>query len=178
MENGRKILLEAISEKNLQHIQSLLKNGVDINSQDEYGETVLSKAIFILQSEPEKYSIIKYLLDQGANPKILDQEHGGPLQNAMLNMDTKMLKLLLDYGADPNSEAGFVDSETLYDWAEFDYRFQIYDLRLPEEPTAEDRRNEESWLIFLERLAEKYGEQPPDHLCLLRSRGAKTATEL
>lgn len=178
MTEMRDNLIKAIESEDLSLIDKILRDGANINAQNDFGESVLSDAVFVLAGSPNRYSIVEFLLEKGANPKILDSERGGCLQNAMLEMDTKMLELLLDSGADPNAEAGFMDSETLYDWAEFDYRYRVFDVHLPENPTEEDKANEDSWLNFLQRLAEKYSKREPDHLFLLRTHGARSASEL
>lgn len=177
MENNRNILIEAISKKDLPLVEKLLSDGSDINAQDAYGESVLDAAVFSLQEDPERHSIVKFLLHKGADPNLLDNERGSPLHQPMFNMDTEMLELLLDYGADPNAAAGDAESNMFYDYAEFDYRFNVYDLRLPEKPTDFDELNEDNWLNFLQRLAEKYNVREPDHLYLLRRRGAKAISE-
>ena len=178
MENVRQELIEALSGKDLSRVWKLLENGADINAQNELEETVLNEIVDKLQDDPDRYKVVTFLLNHGADPKILDKERCGPLQNAMFVMDTEMLKLLLEHGADPNAESGSTDNETLYDWAEIDYRYQIYDFHLPEDPTEADRVDEESWLSYLERLAAKYHKRPPLHLRLLRSYGARCADEL
>lgn len=50
----------------------------------------------------------------------------------MFHMDTEMLRILLEAGADPNRPAGFFDAETFpncadsfYDYAECDYQFNV-----------------------------------------------------
>lgn len=73
---------------------------------------------------------------------------------------------------------GFCSGESFYDYAEFEYRFQVYDLKEPELPTEDDRKDEDSWLQYLDRMAVKYNKQRPDHIFLLRSFGAKTFMEL
>lgn len=178
MENIREVLIQAISSKDLPLVEKLLSDGADINAQDKYGDSVLKEAVFSLQEAPERYDVIKFLLDKGADPNLLDDERGSALHQPMFNMDTEMLELLLDYGADPNAAAGFAESEMFYDYAEFDYRYNVYDLHLPEDPTDFDKLNEDNWLNFLQRLAEKYNVRQPDHLYLLRRRGAKAISEL
>ena len=174
----RDILLKAIESENLPLVEKLLHEGAEINTQDNYGESVLCCAVSVLQESAQRYSIIKFLLDNGANPRILSDERGGCLQQAMLQLDTKMLEMLLDYGADPNAEAGFMDTETLYDWAEFDYRYQIFGSRWLEESNENDSVDETNWLNFLQRTAKKYNVREPDHLFLLRERGAKSSFEI
>jgi hypothetical protein len=68
---------------------------------------------------------------------------------------------------------------SLYEWAEFDYRYEEYGLDLPEEPSRQDCETEDAWLQFLERLAAVYGKRPARlPAALLRERGAKTSREL
>ncbi len=83
-----------------------------------------------------------------------------------------MLRILLDEGADPNAVTMDSESESLYDWAEFDYRYEVWDINPPEEGTPGDRVDEDAWLQYLDRLALKYGKRRPGHLQLLRDRGA------
>ena len=178
MENIREMLIEAIEKKDLLLVEKMLTEGANINAQDEYSDSVLKKVVFILQEDAERHDVIKFLLDKGADPNLLDDEGGSPMYQPMFNMDTEMLELLLDYGADPNAAAGLAKSETFYDSAEFDYRYNVYDLYMPEDPTDFDKLNEDNWLNFLQRLAEKYNVRQPDHLYLLRRRGAKAVSEL
>lgn len=165
----------------LLRLDELIRRGADINAQNEDGETVLSGVVSELANwdrNPECYRIVSALLERGADPRIHDKEGCSPLIPAMLTMDTELLRLLLEAGATPNSEIGFSADESLYDWAEFDYRFEVHEIRLPENPTEDDRHDEESWLRFLDRLAIKYEKRRPDHLFLLRNFGAKTFAEL
>jgi hypothetical protein len=172
------MLADAILSKDLLLAEKLLAEGADINAQDEYGESLLCEILFSLQGDPDRYRAVIFLLERGANPNLLDDERCGALTVPMICMDTEMLRLLLDHGADLNIQAGFSSDETFYDWAEFDYRYNVYELKLPEEPSESDRLDEVSWLAFLHRLAERHGVRPPDHLFLLRERGARSAAEL
>lgn len=179
METPLDQLMDAILNKDKNKILKLLQDGVDINTRNiGDGRSVVTEAVFMLQDDPERYEMIGFLLEHGADPKLLDEERCGPLRPAMLGMDTEMLRLLMDHGADPNLESGFTQDESLYDWAEFDYCYNVYCINPPDEPSEEDKRDEDTWLQFLKMQAEKYSVRPPDHLFLLRERGAKTAAEL
>jgi ankyrin repeat protein len=71
----------------------------------------------------------------GADPKQVDESGYGVLFSSVIAKDTKLIAYLLSRGADPNLEHDL--GEALYDWAEFDYRYDEYDLNLPEKPTEE-----------------------------------------
>ena len=89
-----------------------------------------------------------------------------------------MIRILLDAGADPNAEKMDSESESFHDWAEFDYRYEIWSVNPPEKAIDADRSSEDAWLAYLDRLAVKYGKRRPDHLQLLRRRGALSMAEL
>jgi ankyrin repeat protein len=116
------------------------------------------------------------LLQAGANPKKLDRDGGGPLFDAVIQKDADVIKLLLDYGADPSREHDM--GESLYDWAEFYYRWETYGGILPEAATEEEWDTPDNWLQFLDRLAVKHGQPRPDILILIRKAGAKTWYEM
>jgi hypothetical protein len=168
-------LREALLEANLEMAAELIHAGADINARNRHGSPLLHEIIGGLD-DAERLPVVRFMLEHGADPRLIDEESSDPLFSAVLAMDTEVLRLLLDHGADPNRplDAG----EALYDYAEGDYRYEIYDLHLPEEPTDADKVSEETWLHYLDRLAIKYGERRPDHLFLLRERGALTTTAL
>jgi len=78
------------------------------------------------------------------DPNLLDDEGSGPLTSAMLAMDAEMIELLCSYGTKPNKVAGFSENEILYDWACFDYQYEVYDLNLPGHPSEKDTKNAEA----------------------------------
>jgi hypothetical protein len=100
-------------------VELLLKSGADINKQDAYGRSHLFTAVRGLFDPPtynennseytEYYDYIKYLLESGANPNTHDKQGMTPLLVILLaNFRTpelrvaNLVKLLLDFGADPN----------------------------------------------------------------------------
>ena len=148
---------------------------------DEYGEPVLSDIVFNLLEDlkPHRYDMVKSLIELGFNPNHLDSEGSGPLTQAMLSMDVDMLKVLLDAGAKPNETAGFKEGEKIYDWAAFDYVYQIWvGNKFPEEPTSNALLGEDLWLQWIDELAVKHQRRRPDYLLLLREYGARSSEEL
>lgn len=182
-----KKLIDASHDGDLKTIRDIVANGFDLSTPNSCGESILSAAIFELsfwnEEKPYRYEVIKLLLELGANPNQLDDEKSGSLTDAMLMRDTEMIRILLEAGAKPNEFGGFADSnESFYDYAEFDYRFCIWNLNLPEkipEKIPENiSDNENAWLLRLDEMAVKYQRRRPDYLFLLREYGAKTLAEL
>jgi hypothetical protein len=178
-------------------MRAQVAEGLDVNDSDSFGDTLLEQVIGSLGFCPpsSRYPVIKEMLRLGADPCALNADGSTPLFSAVLSMDTELLRILLDGGADPNAillipidvDVGFTAAnmqaletmdESLYDWAEFAYRYEVWDTDLPEDPRATDQVDQDAWLRFLDRLAIKYGKRRPDFLRLLRQRGALTITEL
>ncbi len=158
--------------------QTLLAQGLQINSTNRYKETLFLQAIDAYRETPEQWQLINLLLDRGADPNIRDAYGHGPLTTAALNMDTSLIALLLENGAEPNTERGFTDEESIYDWAVWDYEYRVFTNSQLETPSETVKESEDSWLCFLDQQAKRYGLRRPDHLVLLRSWGARSQSEL
>ncbi len=175
-------IMNAACARDTRLLREMAAGGADFNETDKWGTSLLSDVLETLYREecPFRYEVATLLVELGADVNILDREGSGPLNRALLHMDTKMLRFLLDAGADPNPNQ-FVEfnGESLYDDAEFDYRWlHVFFNGLPEKPTDEDHKSEESWLAFLDRLAIKYNVRRPDYLFLLRVYGGRRRSEL
>ena len=177
-----KKLIDAAHDGDLKTIREIVASGFDLSTPNNLSESILSAAIFELsfigEEEPYRYEVIKLLLELGANPNQLDDEKSGSLTDAMLMRDTEMIRILLEAGAKPNEFGGFSESESFYDYAEFDYRFCIWDLHLPEKIPENISDDENVWLLWLDEMAVKYQRRRPDYLFLFREYGAKTWAEL
>lgn len=168
-------LHEIVKTGDASAICDAIRAGANVNelSAGPFERRPLSTAISEIEDVNVRHEVVCLLLRSGADPRLMDDEAErlGPLFQAVLLQDAVSLRLLLDAGADPNEELG-TDGESLYDWAEFDYRYECDWLPLPEEPTRDDKSSEQSWLDFLDYLAVKYGKPCPEHLRVLRLRGA------
>lgn len=85
----------------------LLRNGADANARSEDGRTPLLIAL----SQPSAYDVAKLLLDGGANPSALVNTYRGPitpLRQAADAGDARVVRLLLDRGADAKAMGGVV----------------------------------------------------------------------
>lgn len=180
MKPTRDEIVDAAMAGEIDLLQVLSKNGADFNEFSSFGDSLLKDIIsmFEFEEKPIRYKIVKSLIKFGADPNRLGLENSSPLTPAMLKMDTEMLKILLEAGADPNKVNGFTENELIYDWAEFDYRCEVFNFQLPDEPMDEDEKDEESWLKYLDRMAIKHNVRRPDHLFLLRKHGARSIREI
>ena len=164
-----------LDQQDLDGLFRLLDAGANVNELTRSG-SLLRRTILAFEAHPRLHEAVVELLKRGADPTLLTDDHGGPLFSAVIIRDTEIVRLLLEAGAQPNAEWDW--PESLYEWAEFDYRYEELGLDLPEEPSSQDRETEDAWLQFLERIAVAYGRRPPDYLRLLRAHGAKTSREL
>jgi len=106
---------EGREERLLSVIDYFLKNGIDVNAKDEWGETALMAAAYY------SADIVNLLLKNGA--KINDKVNGGStaLNNACCYLNIDIVKLLLANGA-------VVDSECIFDIIEQNDSLEIEDI--------------------------------------------------
>jgi hypothetical protein len=166
----------------IEALRDLVAGGFDLNGRNQFGDTILEYTISTLDLYPQapKYAVIREMLRLGADPDGPSQDGSRPVFAAALNMDTEMLRLLLDAGADPNVVHLRTDSdgESLYDWAHAVYLDEVWQGHSFTEVKQADREDEETWLRHLSRLAHHYDKARPEHLQLLRERGALSMFEL
>ena len=88
-------------QQQLSELERTIKNFSDINYRDRNGMTFLSIAV-----QQQKLDVIKILLENWANPNIEDNSGIPPLSYVFLRQTPNtddIIKLLLNYGADPIS---------------------------------------------------------------------------
>jgi hypothetical protein len=175
-------------------IRAQVAQGFDLNRIDRLGDTILECVISEVEicSATPRYEVIREILRLGADPLLLSHDGSNPLFTAVLHMDSEMLRILLDAGADPNqplqiplaagadADAWSADAmdESLYDWAEFAYCHEVWQGKLPETANAAEMTDKDACLRFLDRLAVSHGKRRPDHLQLLRDCGARSLSEM
>lgn len=164
-------LHEALSQSDLARAASLVQAGASVNARTRFGDSLLAQIAGHHDTTVRRDGVI-FLLECGADPRLLDPDGGGPLFSAVIAWDVVVLKLLLDAGADPNDENE--PGETLFEWAKFDYGFEVWNcgMQWPEEPTEADKVSPDSWLDFLDRIALKYGKPRPDSAVASRARNS------
>ncbi|EXI74657.1 MAG: Ankyrin repeats (3 copies) [Candidatus Accumulibacter sp. SK-11] len=176
-------------------MRAQVSGGFDINGYDALGDTVLQHVIGALEACPSlcRYQAVREMLRLGADPGSVGRDGSSPLFQACVNMDSGLLRILLDAGADPNAmlrilagtggeaPAAGADGrchQSLYDWARFAYCYEVWHGRLPGEAGPSEGVGEEAWLDHVDRLAVSHGRKRPDHLRLLRQCGALRLAEL
>ncbi len=88
----------AASQGDNTKLDSYLRKGVDINTIDDYGDTLLMNAV-----DGKQYNTAAHLLEKGANPDLRGLEKKPPLVDAASRSgDTRFIEMLLEYGADVN----------------------------------------------------------------------------
>ena len=118
---GSSLLQEAISVKKWDIAMDLVQRGINVNIQDNHGNT----ALHYLCSKPECIQLAEKILEAGGNPKIYNDANMIPLYSMVADMNGnyinsgakyEMIELLLKYGADKTLKC--VDGNTSMDVAE------------------------------------------------------------
>ncbi len=157
----------------IEKIEEYIAQGSDVNSV-ESGGSLLMSAISSFDVVKRK-ELVQYLLDKGADPNFMGDDNCGVVFEAVLMMDAEVMELLLSAGADPNF---LIDLQSLYDCADTDYQYSMFEFSLPFAPSSKDQETEDAWLDFLDRCADKNNVEKPMLLRVLRKYGAKTTLEM
>lgn len=80
----------------------LLEHGANPNIKNKFGMTVLHLAIKNINDIKIKLDTVKYLLDFNCDVNIGASNTITPLMYSIMTVDNDLIKLLLDYGANPN----------------------------------------------------------------------------
>jgi ankyrin repeat protein len=90
-------LLDESYDGSVEKVKRLLLMGADINTKNDFGLTP-----FELSVVGNNCSVVEYFLQLGQNPN-LERGGGTPLMSAAANGNIELLRLLLKYGANPDS---------------------------------------------------------------------------
>jgi ankyrin repeat protein len=102
------LLVKYDQAKLLHDILITSKQKINLDFSDRYGRTVIHRAV-----ENKSADVLETLLMSGVSEKVINKRdkfwYFSPLHYAILNKDIPIVKLLLQYGADPNNKADFAD---------------------------------------------------------------------
>ena len=90
---------DAAQAGNQDAVQTLLREGYDVNAGQADGATALQWAAY-----NSDYELAELLLEEGADPTIANRNGSTPLWLASNRGDAQMIEILLDGGADANEE--------------------------------------------------------------------------
>ena len=82
-------IFTAIENNDLEFIKNLVKDGVDIEAKNIYGNTPLMWAVC-----EDNLEIIKFLIEQGANPKAINNEGEKAIDIARIGNYIEIIKYL------------------------------------------------------------------------------------
>jgi ankyrin repeat protein len=97
MEQNLDKWLDAAQNGNLDLIKRMIKDGIDINIQDEYGWTALQ-----LASRKGHLDVVKFLIEYGADLNAQNDDGWTALHLASLNRCLDIVKVLIEAGSDLN----------------------------------------------------------------------------
>jgi ankyrin repeat protein len=110
---GRNALLESVGSYQKEYIALLVSNGVDIDSQDNDGNTALHyQMINVLKNKlylPRGKAIVKILVEEGADPHIRNNEGKSPMDLAMESGEDELISLLKSSGMKLSQSLGSDD---------------------------------------------------------------------
>ena len=86
---------EAVKSEDLTAVKQHLEQGVDVNTRDDGGRTLLSVA-----TETGRVETVEYLVSKGADINAKDNEGQTPLHHAAIKGDLATVKYLVESGAD------------------------------------------------------------------------------
>ncbi len=98
MPSGRYWITNAIDFGAKASIEWMIEKGVNLRFEDDEGSTPLHSCID--RAKPDRYEILKSLIDAGADVNAYGMHNWTPLHLAAIRDDQRMMKMLMEAGAD------------------------------------------------------------------------------
>ncbi|ORX42191.1 ankyrin [Piromyces finnis] len=97
-----KIIIDTCEQSNLETLKSLVKRNIDVNVEDDNGNTPL--LISCRQDNGNNFSIVEYLIAHGANIDQTNKHGDSALIIACQSENEKIVNYLIELGADINKQ--------------------------------------------------------------------------
>jgi uncharacterized protein len=101
-------LFAAVAKGDLEQVTKLIAHGANLEERDAHERTPLLVAAHLSHDD-----VAEVLLEAGANPNALDAQRYDLITIAAVNNDVEMIKLGLEYGADPTNTTSPYDGTAL-----------------------------------------------------------------
>jgi hypothetical protein len=116
----RDVLMESLlhlaaEQHHVAIMKYLLENGADPNL--ENGHCDSNPLLKVIGQRDENAEAVALLLDHGAEPNLAEHNCELPLNDAVIMGHVKIVKLLLERGADPSRKTGRSKSKTAFEWS-------------------------------------------------------------
>lgn len=94
MKTPQKSIVRAVEENKIEHVVKALERGIDVNTQDGSG-----KSLLLIATQADNVEIVELLLRHGADVNLQDNRHDSAFLYAGATGQTSFLKLFLKHGA-------------------------------------------------------------------------------
>ena len=176
-------------------VREKVKGGFDLNCTNKEGYTLLEYEVRFSQlTNLNRLHQIKELISLGANPNHSGTVNHGCLYLAIDNIDTDIIRVLLDAGVEYNSvnlevnyskKYGFsIQAESILDFAIYQCWFDVREsktsakIEFPENNLFWECPTTDLRIQLLDELSTKYHKKRPEMLFLLREQGALSLSEI
>jgi ankyrin repeat protein len=97
-------LMFACRNLQLEVVNYLINKGANVNARNKYGLSVLCYA---MDEDPKCVSLVKRLIEHGADVKMWEGDYEAPIHSAVSNNNPEAMKLLVKHGANPNINSDY-----------------------------------------------------------------------
>ena len=97
-------LIAAVEAGNIANVKKAIAKGANVNARNKYGLSVLCYA---MDEDPKCVSLVKRLIEHGADVKMWEGDYASPMHSAVRNNNPEVVKLLIKHGANPNINSDY-----------------------------------------------------------------------